>query len=92
MPRTDGWADWGEPRQPRQPVRLHGVQEHRYCARCDAQTVWARDDQLGLLACPCGMTAATELNLDELDNLRRHYRLTRSELDDMVGLPQPARI
>jgi hypothetical protein len=38
------------------------------------------------------MTVATLLDLDELDNVRRHYRLSTADVDDMVGLPAPARI
>lgn len=95
MPRTDGWADWGEPRKPRQRVALNGVQEIRYCPRCDKRTVWTlngNEKHPGLLACECGMTVTTELGLPELNNVRRHYRLTQGDLDDMVGLPAPARI
>jgi hypothetical protein len=76
-------------------VTLNGVQEVRYCPRCDKRTVWTLGGNTkhpGLLACECGMTVTTLLNLDELDRVRRHYRLTQAEQDDMVGLPAPARI
>jgi len=93
MPEN-GWASWGEPRAPRKPLTLQGTQQARYCPRCDARTVWTldgNDNHPGLLACSCGMTVATLLDLDELDNARRHYRLTRADVDDMVGLPAGAR-
>lgn len=90
----NGWATWGEPRTPRKPLRVEGSQQARYCPRCDTQTVWTPDgneNHPGLLACTCGMTVATLLDLDELDNARRHYRLTTGNVDDMVGLPAAAR-
>jgi hypothetical protein len=90
----NGWGSWGTPRPPRKPLTLQGAQTARYCPRCDTKTVWTLDGNPahpGLQACECGMTVATLLDLDELDNARRHYQLTRTELDDMVGLPAPAR-
>jgi hypothetical protein len=90
-----GWADWDAPRAPRERLHVEGVSQGRYCPRCDRQTVWALDgnpNQPGLLACSCGMTVTTLLDLDELDNVRRHYRLATNDLDDMVGLPAGARI
>lgn len=94
MPDNNGWASWGEPRTPRRRVTLNGAQQLRYCPRCDTRTVWTLDgneNHPGLQACECGMTVVTLLELDELDNARRHYRLTTTDLDDMVGLPAPAR-
>jgi len=94
MPEN-GWASWGEPRTPRKPLTLHGAQQARYCPRCDTRTVWTLGGNLdhpSLQACECGMTVATLLDLDELDNVRRHYRLSTADVDDMVGLPAPARI
>ena len=94
MPEN-GWASWDEPRAPRKPLKLQGTQQARYCPRCDTQTVWTldgNDNHPGLLACECGVTVATLLDLDELGNVRRHYRLTTANVDDMVGLPAGARI
>lgn len=91
----NGWATWGEPRKPRTPLTLNGAQQIRYCPRCDQRTVWTlggNDTHPMLQACSCGMTVATLLDLDELDNARRHFRLSVTDLDNMVGLPAPARI
>lgn len=90
-----GWASWDTPRVPRQQLKVNGVDQVRFCPRCDARTVWTLDgnaNQPGLLACGCGMTVTTLLNLDELDNTQRHYRLTTGDLDDIVGLPASARV
>lgn len=89
-----GWSDWDTPREPRKPLLLDGSQQARYCPRCDQPTVWTldgNDKHPGLLACECGVTVATDLDLDELDNVRRHYRLTTADVDNMVGLPAGAR-
>jgi hypothetical protein len=91
---ANGWAEWGDPRPPREQLRLRGSDQARYCPRCDKRTAWTlggNDLHPDLLACECGMTVATELSLDELDNTQRHYRLTTTNVDDMVGLPIGAR-
>lgn len=89
-----GWADWGAARPPRQRLEVSGLDQVRYCPRCDTRTVWTlggNPNQPGLLACTCGMTVTTLLDLDELENVRRQYRLTTSDIDNMVELPAGAR-
>lgn len=86
----NGWADWSEPRPPAQQLIVSGAQQVRFCPRCNSRTVWTIGSNSlhpELLACVCGMTVATDLTLDELDNTRRHYRLSQANTDDMVGLP-----
>lgn len=88
----DGWAAWDTPRAAAPSVP---TLQSRYCPRCDRMTAWTPGGNPAhptLPACECGVTVATEHSLDELDNLRRHYRLSTADLDNMVGLPTPERI
>lgn len=87
---ADGWADWGST-----STKAPDIPGGRYCPRCDRLTAWTRGidpDRPELPGCECGFTVASELSLDELDNVRRHYGLTVTNIDDMVGLPAPERI
>lgn len=69
-----GWADWSEPRQPREVLTVEGAQQIQYCPECDKETVWSPvpNDQLRL-GCQCGFTLSSELTRKQLGRIEARY-------------------
>lgn len=81
----NGWADWGDPREPRATLEVTGAQVIRYCPKCRARTVFEPAGDTAALSCrKCRYRAGDDLTDAEVLLMVDHFNLPLPTVDSRI--------